>query len=246
MIGADVKTIEFESQQRETKRKILPEILPPLENGDRLTRQEFERRYEALPQIKKAELIEGVVYMAAAVRITHGRPHGRMLNWIGAYCLKTPHTDYADNTSVRLDEENEVQPDVLLYIDSSAGGQSSISVDEYVEGAPELIVEISVSSASYDLHQKMDVYRRHGVREYIVWQVYENHLDWFHLHEGRYVPLTPDTDEIIRSQVFPGLHLAVDALLADDFEDVIATLQQGLQTEEHATFVRRLTQHEQL
>lgn len=54
--------------------------LPPLENGDRLNRFEFERRYEAMPQVKKAELIEGIVYMPAALRFkSHGQPHSRIL-----------------------------------------------------------------------------------------------------------------------------------------------------------------------
>ena len=43
-----------------------PRILP-LEHGDHLTREEFERRYEAMPHVRKAELIEGVVYMPSPV-----------------------------------------------------------------------------------------------------------------------------------------------------------------------------------
>ena len=50
----------------------------PLENGDRLSRLEFERRYQAMPELKKAELIEGRVYMASPVRIIHGQPTSRI------------------------------------------------------------------------------------------------------------------------------------------------------------------------
>lgn len=54
--------------------------LPPLESGDKVTRAEFEQRYEAMTQTKKAELIEGVVYIASPVRITqHGDPHTRIM-----------------------------------------------------------------------------------------------------------------------------------------------------------------------
>ena len=53
--------------------------VPPLENGDRLTRDEFERRYEAMPHLKKAELIEGVVYVPSPVRYRH---HGAPLSLI--------------------------------------------------------------------------------------------------------------------------------------------------------------------
>jgi Uma2 family endonuclease len=215
--------------------------LPPLESGDRLTRQEFERRYQAMPQIKKAELIEGVVYVASPVRATrHGRPHAKIMTWLGTYWVATPGVDLQDNTTVRLDADNEPQPDALLRLEPEVGGNSRISDDDYVEGAPELIAEIAASSASYDLNAKLNVYRRNGVQEYIVWQMYENRLDWFSLQEGRYVSLQPDETGVIRSSVFPGLWLAVNALREGDLAQVLVVLQQGIQTVDHQTFVERL------
>ena len=90
----------------------------PLENGDRLTRREFERRYAARPDIKKAELIEGVVHMPSPVRFaSHGEPHSWVLAWLGTYCASTPGVRVADNTTVRLDSNNEPQPDALLRIE---------------------------------------------------------------------------------------------------------------------------------
>ena len=147
-----------------------------LENGDRLTRVEFERRYQAMADTKKAELIEGVVYVASPVRITkHANPHGKMITWLGVYEAATPGVMLGDNPTVRLDFDNEPQPDAILRIDQQKGGQSGISDDDYVEGAPELIVEIAASSASYDLHDKLRAYRRNGVKEYLVWLVQEQH-----------------------------------------------------------------------
>ena len=215
--------------------------LPPLESGDRLTRHEFERRYTAMPQIKKAELIEGVAYVASPVRIkNHGRPHAQVMAWLTAYWVATPGVDLADNATVRLDADNEPQPDVLLRIEPEVGGNSRISDDDYVEGAPELIAEIAASSASYDLKDKLNAYRRNGVQEYIVWQIYENRLDWFKLEEGRYISLEPDADGVIRSAVFPGLWLAVPALQQGNLAVVLAVLQQGLQTAEHQAFMQKL------
>ncbi len=215
--------------------------LPPLESGDRLTRHEFERRYAAMPQIKKAELIEGVAYVASPVRIkNHGRPHAQIVGWLLTYTAATPGVDLADNATVRLDADNEPQPDVLLRIEPEVGGNSRISDDDYVEGAPELIAEIAASSASYDLKDKLNAYRRNGVQEYIVWQIYENRVDWFKLEEGRYISLEPDADGVIRSMVFPGLWLAVPALQQGNLAVVLAVLQQGLQTAEHQAFVERL------
>lgn len=162
-------------------------VIPILENGDRLTRHEFERRYTAMPKLKKAELIEGVVYMPAALRYRkHGKPHGDMMLWLGIYAVATPGLEVADNTTVRLDLDNEPQPDALLRIEEFYGGQSRISEDDYVEGAPELIVEIASSSASYDLHDKLQVYRRNQVQEYIVWRVVDRAVDWFSLQAGEY------------------------------------------------------------
>ena len=212
-----------------------------LENGDRLTRREFERRYATRPDIKKAELIEGVVYMSAAVRITsHGEPHSVVIAWLVTYCASTPGVRTADNATVRLDLDNEPQPDVLLRIEPQAGGQSRVGDDDSLEGAPELVVEIAASSATYDLHDKLRVYRRNGVREYVVWRVHDRRIDWFVLTDDEYRRLEPDADGILHSTVFPGLRLAAKALLAGNVAAVLAELQRGLDTDEHAAFVKRL------
>ncbi len=215
----------------------LPKILP-LENGDSLTRAEFERRYEAMPHLKKAELIEGVVYMGSPVRVIHGRPHASIMGWLSPYWIATPGVDLLDNTTVRLDQDNEPQPDALLRIE--VGGQSTISEDGYVEGAPEFIAEIAASSASYDLREKLRAYCRNQVQEYLVWQVYEQKIDWFRLREGQYINLVADEAGIIKSEVFPGLWLAVSALLAGNLAEVQSVLQMGLGTPEHQVFIEEL------
>lgn len=202
--------------------------VPPLENGDRLTINEFERRYTAMPQVKKAELIEGIVHMASHLRAkSHGKPHAQIMTWLGTYEATTPGVESLDNATVRLDADNEPQPDALLRIEQR--GQSSISEDDYVEGAPELIVEIAASSASIDLHDKLRVYRRNQVQEYLVWRVYDTALDWFRLRAGEYIQLEANIDGVICSEVFPGLWLAKAALLQGDLATVLATLQQGIE-----------------
>ncbi len=212
--------------------------IPCLENGDRLTRPEFERRYAAMPQVKKAELIEGIVYMPSPVRARqHGRPHALVMGWLSNYWAATPGVDLCDNTTVRLDLDNEPQPDALLRIE---GGTSRISEDDYIEGSPELVVEIAASSASKDLHDKLRAYRRNGVQEYLVWQIYEQQLNWFSLQAGEYVLLATNNQDVICSQVFPGLWLAEPALLQGNLAAVLICLQQGLQTPEHAAFKQQL------
>ncbi len=97
--------------------------LPLLENGDRLTRPEFERRYHAMPYLKKAELVEGVVYRPSPVRARkHGQPHSTLVGWLMVYSALTPGVMVCDNTTVRLDADNEPQPDALLRIDEAKGG----------------------------------------------------------------------------------------------------------------------------
>ncbi|MBW4465981.1 MAG: Uma2 family endonuclease [Pegethrix bostrychoides GSE-TBD4-15B] len=199
--------------------------LPPLENGDRLSRAEFERRYTAMPALKKAELIEGVVYLASPLRArAHGKPHGLIMTWLGTYSAAIPSAELYDNPTVRLDGDNEPQPDAVLRLEP---GNSWISEDDYIEGAPELIVEIAASSASYDLHDKLRVYRRNGVQEYIVWRTYSQQLDWFYLEAGEYQPLVAEAG-ILRSRQFSGLWLASQALLAGDLAEVLRVLQQGI------------------
>ena len=205
------------------------QTIPPLENGDRLTMAEFERRYERMPELKKAELVEGIVYMASPLRITqHGEPHSWIIGWLMVYKASTPGVQLGDNCTVRLDADNEPQPDALLRIET--GGQSTISEDGYVEGAPELIAEIAASTVSIDVHEKLKVYRRNQVQEYIIWRVEEQELDWFHLVEGKYVQLEVNDEGIICSQAFPGLWLDKQALLAGNLAKVLAVLQQGMGT----------------
>lgn len=214
---------------------------PPLRGGDRLSRAEFARRYRQHPEIKKAELVEGVVYVPSPIRHEdHGRPHAMMAVWLGTYWSATAGSDMSDNASVRLDFENEVQPDLLLRLESALGGNSGLTSDGYLEGAPEFIVEIAASSASYDMHDKRRVYARNGVQEYLVVQMYEQRMDWFRLREGVYAALPADEQGILRSEIFPGLWLDTAAFWRDDLTRILATLRQGLQSPDHAAFVARL------
>jgi Uma2 family endonuclease len=217
----------------------LPERVPELRAGDRLTRAEFERRYEAMPHVKKAELIEGVVYMPSPVSLEHGSPQFDVVGWLAVYRSATPGVQGGDNTTLRLDLDNEPQPDAFLRIRPEFGGQSRDS-GKYVEGAPELIAEVAVSSVSYDLHDKLRAYQRNGVLEYVVWRVEDRAIDWFVLRDDRYTPLPLSSAGYYQSEVFPGLWLDPAAMIRGDLAHAMTVLQQGLASPEHADFVRRL------
>ncbi len=193
-----------------------------LESGDRLTRFEFHRRYEAMPNLKYAELVEGVVYLASPLRARyHGEPENSLGTWLGAYRASHPGLHVAHNSTLILDSDNEFQPDLCMWRD---GGSARFDAEGFIEGAPELVAEIAASSVSLDLHQKKHVYRRHEVREYIVWRVLEGALDWFVLIDGEFQLLLPGPGGVIESREFPGLRLNTAALLAGDMAGVLASL----------------------
>ena len=215
--------------------------VPSLVHGQRLTRAEFERRYDAMPHLKKAELIEGVVYMPSPVRSEqHGGPHADLITWLGTYRALTPGVAVNAEGTIRLGPSSDPQPDAVLFIWPEHGGQARISSDDYVEGGPELAAEVAASSADYDLGVKLQLYQRHAIREYLVWRVLDGELDWFVLRSGQYVRWLPDAAGVYRSEVFPGLWLDAAALVHRDLARVLAVLQQGLATAEHTDFVGRL------
>ncbi|MCB9884759.1 MAG: Uma2 family endonuclease [Planctomycetes bacterium] len=215
--------------------------VPLLCAGDRLTRDEFERRYTAMPDLKKAELVEGVVYMGSPVRHRqHGRPHALLAGWLTRYEAHTPGLMTSDNASLRLDLDNELQPDLLLALPQHAGGRLRVTQGGWLEGAPELVVEIAASSASYDLHDKLRAYRRNGVREYVVWRTEDQAIDWFSLEHGTYVEQHPVAGQH-RCRTFPGLWLHIDAALQGDVAALHAAVDAGCATAEHRAFLPTLS-----
>lgn len=216
------------------------ERIPPLQNGDRLTAEEYDRRYEAMPPGFNAELIKGVVYVASPVSLDdHGGPHFDLIGWLCIYRIATPGIRGADNTTLRLHLNNRPQPDACLLIDPVSGGLVRI-VNRYIVGGPELAAEVSGTSESLDLGDKLDVYRDNGVREYVVWRVFDEEIDWFVLRGDQYERLPLSPDGIYRSEVLPGLWLDPAPLLRGDMERVAQVAQQGIADPTHAEFVARL------
>ena len=194
-----------------------------LESGDCMTREEFHRRYLARPDIRKAELVDGVVYVPSPLRGDyHGRPHTLVVFWLSYYAMLVPGLECMDNTTLLLDPPVEVQPDVMLWRPESGGPH--VNADGYVEGTPQLIVEVAASSVSYDLHQKKEAYRRNGVGEYLVWRTVDKAIDWFRLIDGAYVAIEPDANGISESEQLPGLRPHIPSMLAGDRAGFVAPL----------------------
>lgn len=200
------------------------------------------RRYSAMPNLKKAELVEAVVFVPSPfVRAdTHGAPHACVVAWLGHYASGISRASVADSATVCVDLDNVVQPDAYLMIESAAGGQARVDEDGYIEGSPELVAEIAATSASIDLNVKLHVYRRNKVREYLVWRTLDAEFDWFILRESEFQRLLPGPDGLFRSEIYPGLWLDPAALLRGEMATVLKRLQEGLATPEHAAFANRL------
>ncbi len=217
------------------------DAIPPLQPGDNLDADEFLRRYEGMPEECRAELIGGIVYIMPPVsHADHGRPHSAANYTLAHYASFTPQVDAGDNSTTRLDLGDVPQPDLLLRIEEEAGGQSRM-VDRYVEGSPELVIEIAASSASIDLNQKLAAYLRSGVREYVVYRTLARKLDWFVLNGNTYDTLPPDpADGLLKSRVFPGLWLDREALFRRNLKGLRNAVEAGCETREHQAFVERL------
>jgi Uma2 family endonuclease len=214
--------------------------LPALEAGDHLDQKTFHERYEAMPEDFRAELIGGIVFVPSPLKRPHSRAHVMLSRWLDTYAEGTPGTEVFDNATTILDSQAEPQPDLCLLITDPHHGQTR-EEDEYIDGAPELIVEVASSSESIDLHRKRDDYERTGVKEYLVVLLRQQRIVWFIRRNAHFEELPAAADGVFRSEVFPGLWLNAAALLDQDRRRLLDVLQQGLATPDHTQFVARLT-----
>jgi Uma2 family endonuclease len=230
--------------------------LPPLQNGDCLTGEEFDRRYAAMGEGCKAELIDGVVYlrrwsghagpidgwgvMGPPTGEDHASEHAALSGWLFTYAVATPGVKHTIEATVVLDDASRPEPDLCLMLLPRAGGRLHRNQDGFLEGTPELAIEIAASSAAYDLHQKKAIYLRKGIPEYLVFSLHAKEILWFTLEGGAYVLLPPDERGVLRSRIFPGLWLDTRAISSGDTVQLVETLRAGLSTNAHADFVATL------
>jgi Uma2 family endonuclease len=212
---------------------------PPLVNGERMTQAEFHARYLAYPEDEKWELIGGIVYnMTSPLSLTHSDYDGEIGFALETYRRATPGVHVLHNATTILSEESEPQPDLGMRILPEFGGQSRPNAEDYLEGPPELLVELAHSRRAIAMHAKRDDYERTGVIEYLVVCAEEQEVHWFDFSSGR--PIKPNRKGILRSRVFPGLWIDGAALLRCDSARITEVVEQGLASREHAAFVRRL------
>jgi Uma2 family endonuclease len=214
---------------------------PLLAEGMRLSREEFHRRYlrlhTKLPDVR-AELVQGVVYIMSPMRLPHDEFTNLIRRILFRYEDATPGVRANGSPTTILEGDNEPEPDALLRILPEYGGRSGPNADEYLEGPPELMVEVSVTTQDKDLGPKREAYREAGVREYLVLLVEEGELRAFDLEADEAIPLLRWRE--FRSRVFPGLRLDAKHLLAGNTAKSLRLLEKGLASPEHAAFVKEL------
>ena len=198
-----------------------PELrIPPLNQGDQLSHSEFERRRGLHPEIKKAELINGLVFLEMTVGPAHADVHKMVMTLLGVYEARHPETQALDNATVVLGDD-EVQPDALL---SRREGGRAVLGDQNIQGPPELVIEVAASSSAYEANLKRLLYEGAGVEEYAVLQIFEQQVDWWVARGDRFQRVLPDSAGVFSSTLFDGLRLNATAIWAGDMAAVLAAL----------------------
>jgi len=216
-------------------------VLSDLSNGDSLTQQEFHARYQLMPVDYRAELLDGIVYVCEPLSLEHGEADAQLVALVVAYRAATCGVAVHQNSTIVLGPKDEVQPDLFLRILPEYGGQSGLLAGKkvtFAKGAPEFIAEVAHSSRAIDLHLKKERYAQAGVQEYLVLCLKPLELYWFDLQNGK--KLERAERGVFMSEVFPGLWVDEQALLSNDYYQMMDVLSQGLETAEHKEFVARL------
>lgn len=211
--------------------------IPPLRDGDRLTADEFHRRYEAMPHIINANLINGVVYVTPHFRCAHGEANATLCGLFGSYTRRLHGIQELINITWRVDAHNEPQPNFVARYTSRRNGNSRYDSDGFLTGVPEFVGEIADDdTVELDAGPKRELYQRIGVREYFLWRVREKRIDWWGLVDGIYQPVPTDHAGVAHSRVFPGFRVNIPVLLRDDARQVADTIDTGLASPEYQAF----------
>jgi Uma2 family endonuclease len=161
--------------------------------------------YIASPQsAHKSDLIEGVFVMASPASFVHSELQAFLLTTMRNFVNQHNRgVVLGENSAYRLNEDNVYQPDVSFL----AHERMSLAGEVYVEGAPDLAVEVlSPSSRRYDLVEKRVNYARFGVREYWVVDPIERTATVYELLQQEWVPVRAE-DGVLRSRVLDGFWL---------------------------------------
>ena len=192
--------------------------------GMRLELDEFLSRWEALPELKNAELIDGIVFVSLPVTLEHGQRANILNWWLSHYVGDKRGCEAASNVTCTMLGQSP-QPDVLLRLTEEHGGQS-IDTGYLLAGAPELVVDICETSFEIEFGPELELYQKAEVRENITIRTLPPPgIVWRVLVDGSYRVNEPDSKGILRSQCFPGLWLDTEGFWAEDCVRMRETLE---------------------
>ncbi len=177
------------------------------------------RRYERLPEVKRAELLEGTVCVHPPLIYSLSHRRTLLTYLLVRYQMLHPETETVGNTTWLIDGENVAQPDSSYRV--KRGGSSWLDQEGFLRGVPEMVFEVTS-----DIHSRKDLYQRVRAQEFVHWRVEFEAIDFYRLDSGSGVFLKeqPDADGVWRSWVFPGLALDVDALFRNDLNMAAARI----------------------
>jgi len=200
---------------------------PASANGGLVT---FEQFYKLVDEKTRADLLDGkIIRDSPAIPI-----HGMVVTWLTV--LLHNYTEKLDlgkvlnaTVTVRLTIYNSPEPDIFFISKKRLG----IIIDKYVNGPPDLCVEvISRSSRKYDRGRKFVLYAEHGVKEYWIIDPLKNTVEWFENHDGEFVQIQPDAQGRLHSKILPGFWLKPEWLAANPLPVVLEVLQEILGQEQ--------------
>lgn len=206
--------------------------------GDHMSLDEFLDRWNRMPDLKFAELTDGAVYLPLPVSKDHGFYDSRIQAFCGYYAMRTLGTESGTNGNWLVPSDAAPQPDCAISIAPEYGGRCTVG-EGLAAGVPEMVSEICHSSRAYNLGPKLALYQSAGVNGHLAVLVEERRFEWRMLVNGSYQLLDSDAN-VYRSRIFPGLWINEFAFWKDDSETLLKTLEQGLATREHQTFVESL------
>jgi hypothetical protein len=221
-------------------------IAPPLADGQLVSLEEFEQRFDATPDLKHAELLDGVAYLRHDGRAFAGSCRAALIGWLGVYSASTRFLLPGAHGHVALDDRNELQPDAILAVRPEAGGTVVLDATGVVRSAPDFAADVFTTTNATLLPKRIAAHERGGTLEYLVWYAEHKCVDWLVRERGEFVAMNPDpADGLLKSVAFPGLWLDATALLNGDLDTVLAALQRGLASAEHKAFVSQLAARRQ-
>ena len=212
--------------------------------GDRMPLEEFLERWDQMPELKFAELIDGVVYMPSPASRTHRNLDGLIQTVCGSYNARTLGTESGPNGTWLMTPSSAPQPDCSINILPEYGGRSTTRKG-LLAGVPEFVAEICHSSRAYDLGPKLALYLTAGVDEYLAILVEERRFEWRTLIDGSYQLLKSEAG-VFHSLVLPGLWIDSKAFWEGDSASLLDALALGLASQEHVDFVARLQRQKEL